>query len=126
MKTPKTEDDVRELDEQIQVENARVRQLKEELEEANSKNQDHTLDLYRQQAAMVSRKLTEQQFELEEHQAETEELKSAIEDKVGLHLRSLNHVLNCNGMGWVVDTLLLFFLGGFCAWLMLMSILPIN
>jgi len=81
MKTPKTEDDVRELDEQIQVENARVRQLKEELEEANSKNQDHTLDLYRQQAAMVSRKLTEQQFELEEHQAETEELKSAIEDK---------------------------------------------
>jgi len=81
MKTPKTEDDVRELDEQIQVENARVRQLKEELEEANSKNQDHTLDLYRQQAAMVSRKLTEQQFELEEHQAETEELKAAIEDK---------------------------------------------
>lgn len=82
MKTPKTEDDVRQLDEQIQVEEARVRQLKAELQEANSKNQDNTLDLYRQQAAMVARKLTEQQFELEEHQAETEELKAAIEDKV--------------------------------------------
>merc|ERR1712178_654335 len=46
-----------------------------------SKNQDNTLDLYRQQAAMVARKLTEQQFELEEHQAETGELKAAIEDK---------------------------------------------
>jgi len=37
--------------------------------------------LYRQQAAMISRKLTETQFELEEHQAEADELKQAIEDK---------------------------------------------
>jgi len=81
MKTPKTEEDVRELDEQIQVQESRIRQLKSELVEANRKNQDNTLDLYRQQAAMVSRKLTEQQFELEEHQSETEELKAAIEDK---------------------------------------------
>jgi intraflagellar transport protein 81 len=81
MKTPKTEKEVLELDEKIQVEESRIRQLKAELHEANSKNQDHQTDLYRQQAAMVSRKLTEQQFELEEHQAETEELKAAIEDK---------------------------------------------
>ena len=85
MKTPKTEKDVLDLDEKIQVEESRIRQLKSELHEANSKNQDHQTDLYRQQAAMVSRKLTEQQFELEEHQAETEELKAAIEDKVDLH-----------------------------------------
>merc|ERR1712226_673968 len=81
MKTPKTEDDVRELDEQIAVEERKIRQLKSDLADANSKNQDHTLDLYRQQAAMVARKLTEAQFELEEHQSETEELKTAIEDK---------------------------------------------
>jgi intraflagellar transport protein 81 len=81
MKTPKTEKDVLDLDEKIQVEESRIRQLKAELHEANSKNQDHQTDLYRQQAAMVSRKLTEQQFELEENQAETEELKAAIEDK---------------------------------------------
>ena len=40
----KKEADVRELDEQIQVENTRVCQLKEELEEANSKNQDQKLN----------------------------------------------------------------------------------
>ena len=57
---------------QIQVENARVRQLKEDLEEANSKKQDQTLNFIENSVVMVYSKLTEKQFDLQEHQAETE------------------------------------------------------
>jgi intraflagellar transport protein 81 len=81
MKAPKTQDDIRALETQCTDLEHEVEELAARNKEAAEEKENDKLGIYRTQVKMVTRKLTEAQFELEEHQAEANDLHTQINDK---------------------------------------------
>eukprot|EP00750_Incisomonas_marina_P012061 INCI16531.1.p1 GENE.INCI16531.1~~INCI16531.1.p1 ORF type:complete len:687 (-),score=183.82 INCI16531.1:144-2204(-) len=81
MKAPKTQDDIRALEQQCGALERTVEDLAARNKEAAEEKENDKLGIYRTQVKMVTRKLTEAQFELEEEQAEAQDLHTQINDK---------------------------------------------
>lgn len=81
MKAPKTQDDIRALESKCQSLEREVEALTARNQAAAEEKENDKLGIYRTQVKMVTRKLTEAQFELEEAQAESADLHTQINDK---------------------------------------------
>jgi len=81
MKAPKTQDDIRHLESKCSELERAVEDLTARNKEAAEEKENDKLGIYRTQVKMVTRKLTEAQFELEEQQAEAADLHTQINDK---------------------------------------------
>jgi intraflagellar transport protein 81 len=81
MKAPKTQDDIRQLESRCSQLEREVEELTARNKEAAEEKENDKLGIYRTQVRMVTRKLTEAQFELEEEQAEAADLNTQINDK---------------------------------------------
>ena len=74
----RTEDDVREVESHCMMMEQQIRQLNNQIQEAQAKMKDDKLSIFRGQAAMVAKKLRQKETEVEEAEAEAASLKEQI------------------------------------------------